>query len=384
MGGINAAYQEPHFSRAKEVLRPSARAIEPLRCVTAEQIERTELNPPPFVIEGLLPAGMTIFAAPPKTGKSWFCLDMACAIAMGSPFWGRHCTAGRVLYLDLESRDYRVQSRIRTAGLSCPDNLHFAFRSELLGGGLLEQLDQWKSEHPDTSTIIIDTLGRVKSMPRRNSDAYAADTAALAPVQAWALQNGIAVICVTHLRKVGAARYESDADPFERITGSNAQFGVADTAWIITGRREDAERHFIASGRDIEAVDLSITFEQSCCRWRCMGDAEVRARDNARKIYETDSIVRTVKELLEEADNGVLMISSGDLCRIVVERQGTAGCTPSGMGKRLSALSDGLYRYDGIVHEPPSNGGRKGRIHQFRYEKKSHTNVKQLTLAGML
>jgi len=115
-----------------------------------------------------------------------------------------------------------------------------------------------------------------------------------------------------------------------------------------------------------------------------MGDAEVRARDNARKIYETDSIVRTVKELLEEADNGVLMISSGDLCRIVVERQGTAGCTPSGMGKRLSALSDGLYRYDGIVHEPPSNGGRKGRIHQFRYEKKSHTNVKQLTLAGML
>ena len=54
------------------------------------------------------------------------------------------------------------------------------------------------------------------------------------------------------MRKQGFVR--ADSDPFEQITGSNAQFGVADGAGLITGARGDRERMFIASGRDYESV----------------------------------------------------------------------------------------------------------------------------------
>ena len=307
---------------------------------------------------------------------------MACAIAEGRSFWGRRCSRGSVLYLDLESKDYRVKSRLKAANLRGTDNLHFVFSAANLGYGLLEQLSAWVAQHPDTNTIIIDTLGRVKGFPSRNTDAYTADTATLAPLQAWALQNNVAVICVTHLRKAGATRYEADSDPFERITGSNAQFGVADTAWIITGKRDDAERHFIASGRDIEAVDLAITFDRNRMRWKCLGDAELRQRDNARLEYDSNPIVKTIRELLEGDSGSELRISSGDLCDETVLRHGSAGCTPSGMGKRLAILSDKLYLYDRIIHDPPtSGGGNKGRLHKFRYEQSSSIKTEQIGLA---
>ena len=372
-------YTEPHFSAAKEVMQHS-KAVKPLKSVTAAQIEDSKLQPPPFIIDGILPAGMTIFAAPPKTGKSWFCLDMACSIATGQPFLGRRCTPGTVLYLDLESKDYRVQDRLKKAGLTGPENLHLVFESERLNGGLLEQLATWKEHHPDTTVVIVDTLGRVKGVQAKNSDAYTADTVSLAPLQAWALNNGVALICVTHLRKTGSARYEADADPFERITGSNAQFGVADTAWIIAGKRSSDEMRFVASGRDIESIDLAITFDKKHCRWICLGDAVSREAIIARRNYEENPIVQAIREGLRESNTGHFQCTANDLFNRILSYRDTAVSGTVDMGRKLNMLSEQLYAYDRIVYRKSNSRRNNGRMHSFCYERKEPLCAKQLSL----
>lgn len=371
-------YTEPHFSAAKEVMQHS-KAVKPLKSVTAAQIEDSKLQPPPFIIDGILPAGMTIFAAPPKTGKSWFCLDMACSIATGQPFLGRRCTPGTVLYLDLESKDYRVQDRLKKAGLTGPENLHLVFESERLNGGLLEQLATWKDQHPDTTVVIVDTLGRVKGVQAKNSDAYTADTVSLAPLQAWALNNGVALICVTHLRKTGSARYEADTDPFERITGSNAQFGVADTAWIIAGKRGSDEMRFVASGRDIESIDLAITFDKKRCRWTCLGDAVSREAIIARRNYEENPIVKAIREGLSNSATGCFQCTANDLFHRILSYRDTAITGTVDMGRKLNMLAEQLYAYDRIVYKK-TNSRSNGRMHIFCYEQKEPLCAKQLSL----
>lgn len=313
----------------------------------------------PHVVEGLLPVGLTVFAAPPKTGKSWFCLALSEAVAHGRLFFGRKTLKGDVLYLDLESRDVRVQGRMQRMEFAPAENLDIAFKAADLQSSLLDQLEAWRKGHAEARLIIVDTFARVKGAAQRNADAYSADSRLLSPLQSWALNNNVAVILVTHLRK--QTRYAADADPFELITGSNGQFGIADTAWLVTGQRSDEQRHLVISGRDLEAQDLIMAFDTKNCRWRCLGDAETVQRTQEIR----SPIVRTVLALLDESACNFINITAQDLLNQSVQRFGSTECgAPSALGRHLKTLAPTLDSV-GIRYESPTNGGRKGRLHRF-------------------
>ena len=239
------------------------------------------------------------------------------------------------------------------------ENLAVAFKAEELQGSLLEQLDVWRKERSEARLIIIDTFARVKGAAQRNADAYSADSRLLSPLQSWALNNNIAVILVTHLRK--QTRYAADADPFELITGSNGQFGIADTAWLITGKRDDKQQHLVITGRDLESQDLIITFDEKNCRWRCIGDAE-----SVQRNQEISSpIVRTILALLDESACSFINIAAHELLDQSIQRFGSAECgAPNALSRHLKSLSQTLNSV-GIRYEPPTSGGRKGRLHRF-------------------
>ena len=110
---------------------------------------------------------------------------MALCIASGEPFLGMATSKGAVLYLDLESKAYRVQDRLsRLIVGPAPENLYFAHKSERLDAGLMEQLKSWASQVQHPSMIIIDTLGRVKSGSRKGENAYESDTRIFGDLQA--------------------------------------------------------------------------------------------------------------------------------------------------------------------------------------------------------
>lgn len=349
-----AQLAELHFSQAKTILPPKPPKLE---IISAAELSEKHFEPIPHVVDNLLPAGLTVFAAPPKTGKSWFCLALSEAVVHGKPFFGRNTLQGDVLYFDLESKQARVKARMKPMGFIPSQNLGLAFEANDLQHGLLDQLTEWHDAHQAARLVILDTFARIKGVSPRNVDAYSADSRLLAPLQRWALDRNIALVLVTHLRK--QTRYVADADPFELITGSNGQFGIADTAWLITGQRTDEQRHLVISGRDLESQDLIISFDKKRCRWQCIGDAESVERASAVQ----SPIMKTVLALLAESD--AVMITANDLLEQSMQLFGSAeGLIPSELGKRLKALSPMLAAL-GVCYTPPASGGRKGRMHRF-------------------
>ncbi len=70
------------------------------------------LADPHWIVDGLLPTGLTILAGSPKVGKSWLALDLATHVASGDAFWGMATRRCGVLYLCLEDTYPRVQRRL--------------------------------------------------------------------------------------------------------------------------------------------------------------------------------------------------------------------------------------------------------------------------------
>lgn len=346
--------------------------VQPLKIYSAADLPQMDVTPPPFVVEGLLPAGMTIFAAPPKTGKSWACLDLCAAVANGAPFWGHNTTRGSVLYLDLEGRAYRLKSRFPLAGIEPPTGLAIAHDAEMLEGGLIEQLEQWCAVASDPRLIVIDTLARVKPGTGSKLDAYTRDTHILKPLQSFAVDKGLAIVLVTHLNKRGGGDFDGDA--YERITGSNAQFGVADTAWTLKGERrtdsnKPSEYEFRATGRDIEDTSIQVIFEK--CRWYPIGNTAEVMEQRRKESFFAHPIIKLIVRKVEESITHEWCATASD---IMIEAQRIYGETPPEaadsrkLGHFIKRNAVDLFDKCGIIHEEPKYYDRKagGRLHTFK------------------
>ena len=68
------------------------------KAITAEELLSTPLPPVKWIIPGLLPAGLALFAGPSKAGKSWLTLWLCLQVAQGKPVWGREIESRTVLY----------------------------------------------------------------------------------------------------------------------------------------------------------------------------------------------------------------------------------------------------------------------------------------------
>lgn len=80
--------------------------------ITASKLFTKDIPPLPFVVNEILPAGLTILAGDCKVGKSWFAFWLAMQVANGEDVWGFKTTQGTTLYLAFEDNHARVQDRL--------------------------------------------------------------------------------------------------------------------------------------------------------------------------------------------------------------------------------------------------------------------------------
>lgn len=59
-----------------------------IKTISAKELYDMNLPPIRFIVDGLLPQGLHVFAGPPKIGKSWLMLQIALAVASGKEIWG--------------------------------------------------------------------------------------------------------------------------------------------------------------------------------------------------------------------------------------------------------------------------------------------------------
>ena len=202
---------------------------------SAALLRTKKLEPVRYLVEGFLPQGLVLLASPPKYGKSWLALDLCCAVAGGAPFLGMPTRQAACLYMALEDGEQRLQRRLDTllGPAQTPQGLYYRTSASTLADGLLLELETFLQRHPDCGLVVVDTLQKVRGADTGQSGTlYAADYAVMGQLKEFADRHRLCLLLVHHLRKMS-----DDADPFNRIAGSNGIFGAADAA--IAGGRPD-------------------------------------------------------------------------------------------------------------------------------------------------
>lgn len=245
--------------------------------VDAETLLGMVFAPIKYVVPGFVAEGLTILGGRPKLGKSWLALDFGIGVASGGDCLGTTCGQGDALYLALEDNQRRLQDRLRLVlpQQGRPDIRRLTLDTEApkIGAGLIERLDAWRLSVELPLLVVVDTLAMVRQPKGRNQDSYAADYDALSPLQRWASEHRIAVVVVTHVRKMEAE------DPLEMISGTNGLTGAADSILVLT-RTADGPKLY-GRGRDVEEVEKALRFDAG--RWFVIGDAADAKRSDERR-----------------------------------------------------------------------------------------------------
>lgn len=253
----------------------------PCSFIDAQTLLGMEFAPIKYVIPGYIAEGLTILGGRPKLGKSWLALDWVVAVASGGQSLGVKCEQGDAFYLALEDNQRRLQDRLKVVLPKLksirPDLSRLSLLTEApkIGEGLIEILDAWRNRVDDPRLIVVDTLAMVRPPKGRNQDSYAADYAALSPLQQYASAHRLAVVVVTHVRKMEAS------DPLEMISGTNGLTGAADSIMVLD-RAADGPKLY-GRGRDVEEVEKALKFDGG--KWSVLGNVDdVKRSDERRKI----------------------------------------------------------------------------------------------------
>ena len=205
-----------------------------LRTVSARELQLKDIPPVRFAVKGLIPAGLSILASPPKYGKSWLVLDLCLSVAAGKRFLGFSTNRSGCLYLALEDSERRLKTRMDKLLYSrpAPEGFYFATEAQALDNGLLDALEAFLAAHGDVRLIVLDTYQRVRGAAQGREGAYSADYRETGALKAFADRHNVALLLVHHLRKM-----RDDGDPFAMISGTTGISGAADTMLVLSRER---------------------------------------------------------------------------------------------------------------------------------------------------
>jgi len=255
------------------------------RVWTCSELIESTFPEPVWAVPGLIPAGLTILAGSPKIGKSWLALHIATALSIGGAVLGQIKVpkAEDLLYLALEDTPRRLKNRLDKMGAISSVNLNIVTEWPR-GPKAIELLDRWMEAHPDTKVVIIDTLQRVRALGD-HPPSYAEDYSEVGLLKSFADRHGIAVIVLTHTRKMAADDY------LHMVTGTTGISAAADTVICLTRTRGQADAVLSATGRDIDEQELALRFDTEIGTWNILGDAA-----EYRQTSERQEILSVLKD----------------------------------------------------------------------------------------
>lgn len=305
--------------------------MQKLQTVNADTLLYEPLEKPSFVVDGLIPTGLTLFCGSQKIGKSWLMLKLCLCVSQGIPLWDMPTQEGDVLYLCLEDTFCRIQDRLFHLTDEASGRLHFAVASDKLSDGLIVQLKDYLKEYPDSRLIVIDTLQKIRTASKDN--AYASDYGDISLIKDFADRHFLAVVVVHHIRK------QNDSDVFNKVSGTTGLTGSADATFVLEqeSRASNAAKLYV-TGRDTPYQEFTLRFHD--CSWELV---ERKEQEQLAKEAIPDVLFRLV-DFMQGREGWTGTATE------LLEQMGETGTPPNIMTKRLneyraSFLSENNIRY---------------------------------------
>ena len=318
-----------------------------------------------FVVDNMIPAGLTVLAAKPKIGKSWLVLAMCMAVASGEKFLGYDTNNAECLYLALEDSEARIKDRLLKlqAEYQLSKNMHITTECRRIGCGLREELTDFLVKHPDTKLIVVDTLQCVRGEAKFKESIYASDYREVSELKRIADENNVAIVIVHHFRK----SKDSD-DAFDNVSGSNGLVGAADTI-ITLEKKNRADKEAIMSivGRDIDTNRYVLSFNDDCL-WENKGEEDIVDMNKKSECHDKNKLIMAIKAVIDNSDGEWSGTAQGflDLAKQLTNQD--CGYKNRTLGRALEKIKDDLQLYSGIIYERKSNGSGGGTYTFYRID----------------
>jgi hypothetical protein len=299
------AYKQNDADRARKVLDeldglrrllntfdPEAASTHPLGeldGMTAADLLQKQFAPPQYVVEGVIPEGVTLLASPPKIGKTFLCLNIAVAVATAGKALGKaDVQGGRVLYVDLDGSERGAQSRLKdmlkeAEADAMEDLSRFDYYSEFPRvdeeepADALAYLRRYLGEFDDVELVIFDTLADVRPKTSGTRNMYEVDREALTPFRDLIHDHNTSAIFVHHTNK------SNSGDHVRRVSGSSGLASAVDNIIIMSKERGQHDAELQITPREEEEVSLRLSFDPHVKTWRLEGPAEQFAKTKERQ-----------------------------------------------------------------------------------------------------
>jgi|WetSurMetagenome_2_1015567.scaffolds.fasta_scaffold05163_5 hypothetical protein len=235
---------------------------------TLSDLMNTDFPEPRWIVEGLLPIGLSSLGGRPKVGKSLLSLQLGFAGASGKPFLGRRTTQTPVLYIALEDSPNRMKFRNKRQGNLEDVPLTFEMKWDpFIAGG--KELLIYTMREGKYGLIIVDTVGRLFGSLDQLENSQMSSL--YGDLQSTALESDVSLLFIDHLRKQNGF----EQDPIEDLLGSTGKSAPLDTIFGLYRSKNSSTGRLVAKGRDIEQSEFELTFNKDCLKWDLNGQSNI-------------------------------------------------------------------------------------------------------------
>lgn len=235
------------------------------------ELKNRDFPPLTFLVMNLIALGYLVFlVGRPKSGKSWFALELAAAIDTGVKFLGRQVTKARVLYIGLEDGERRIYQRLHLLKWQ-PEKAELSTTILPLDGLDSDPgpgLEQIRGFADRFDLIIIDTLMSALSGQTNENDnalmgSICNDLARIAH------DTNTAILIIHH---AGKATWE---DPFNSIRGASSIRGSYDLGLVLQRKPNEREAILYIESRDYDVEDMTLRQKKNGAGWDYVGSAKI-------------------------------------------------------------------------------------------------------------
>lgn len=315
---------------------------------TADALLRTYFPPIQWAVHGLISEGLVVFAGPQKVGKSSLILGVCVAVAEGGKALGRvDVVQGDVLYAALEDSPRRLQYRLGQvlSGRPAPARLTIVTALPSMPHAT-DLVSEWLDEHPGARLVVVDVLAKVRPMSAPGVDRYEADYKIMSELKRLADHHCVAVVVVTHTRKLGAE------DVFDTVSGSVGLTGAADSTIVLRRARNETVGSLSVTGRDVPESEYAVQFDGDRSMWTLDGHELADAARKAAEVRATAGLGDRSSEIVAYVNahpEGARAADVEKALELPDARRYLARLAESG---RITKTGRGLYR--GSVPTIPS------------------------------